>query len=467
MAQKSTDRPVIITCVNAGYVEMGRNLMESFRRNAPGYRVVCYALDEEASAGMEGEIIPFFKGTGKEFLNYNEGGFCDLMRVKMEAIAHALRGYGWIHFLDADCACLREPEGIWDKRKAYVFQKDCPCDEEGCSGQDNAHCWLCMGNFTIRDCKASWELLGRIGDLMGSHPEKNEQECLQVILKEGKTAPSYPVDLMPNGDSIKKGIGERAVFVHANHVKGKADKIDLLRKCGAWYGKPVVDVMIRSYRNDFPWLGHCLKSLHERLAGWRAVTVCVPNEDLWGVQALTLEKVHGIAESGDGYMHQQVTKLHAFLYSNADFILHVDSDCIFTRPCSVEEMIHKGKAMVLREENVNSPWSIIAARQLGWQDSGEYMRRMPILYPRWAYTAFKAWMESHTGMGLEAFIMSRPNREFSEFNTIGQWLYRFHSDEIEWKHPSEMEPMCKQFWSWDGLAAHEEEVKRLVFGPFV
>jgi hypothetical protein len=50
-----------------------------------------------------------------------------------------------------------------------------------------------------------------------------------------------------------------------------------------------------------------------------------------------------------------------------------------------------GKALVFREK-VESPWNKITEEVLGWYDEYEYMRRMPILYPRWAYINFNAWI---------------------------------------------------------------------------
>lgn len=222
-----------------------------------------------------------------------------------------------------------------------------------------------------------------------------------------------------------------------------------------------IDILIRSYRNDFGWLGYCLRSIHRNLKGYRDIHLIVPNCDLGGVSHLTQEKVHGTEDRMEGYLAQQVTKLRAHFYSDADFIIHVDSDCIFHRKADCNEMIEDGKAIVLREE-IETPWNKITEEVLGWYDPFEYMRRMPIIYPRWAYINFNAWMEEKHGNNIENIVAGRPYRSFSEFNAMGQFLHKHWEDKIVWKHPSEVKTMCKQYWSWGGLQNSEEEVKGLL-----
>ena len=210
------------------------------------------------------------------------------------------------------------------------------------------------------------------------------------------------------------------------------------------------DILYRSYAQDFNWLGYSLKSLKKRASGFHRVHIAVPASD-FGMLPVCDGEVHLVQDPCRGYMAQQITKLYADHFCHADYVLHVDSDCIFSSPVKPEDFFVNGKPVLLREEGCESPWMDISARSLGWRDDAEYMRRMPIIYPRWIYSEFRDWMKERNGMPIEQWIDQQPNSEFSEFNTLGQWAYKFHRDAFEWLHPSEMKSFCKQHWSWGGL----------------
>lgn len=224
------------------------------------------------------------------------------------------------------------------------------------------------------------------------------------------------------------------------------------------------DIFIRSYRGDFGWLEYCLRSIRSRGSGFNKIHVCVPPNDVQLLSFVKDEIVHLVEPTADDYMGQQITKLYADHFCHSDFVLHVDSDCIFTKPFSPESFMCDEKSIVLREDGVESPWIGITGKALGWDDSAEYMRRLPILYPKWLYGEFRKWIEEYSGKTLKDFVLSQPARDFSEFNSIGQWAYKYCNDRIAWKHPSEVEPVARQFWSWGGLESSREELEKIIAG---
>ncbi|OBQ44537.1 MAG: hypothetical protein AN484_06525 [Aphanizomenon flos-aquae WA102] len=234
----------------------------------------------------------------------------------------------------------------------------------------------------------------------------------------------------------------------------------VMDRAGMWW--MTTDIFIRSYRNDFKWLEYCLKSCHQKARGFGKIHIAVPHQDFEVMPKVSGEEVHLVVDSCNGYLAQQITKLHADEFCNADYILHMDSDCVWTQDVEPSMFFSNGKPIILREDGVESPWKDISAVSLGWRDEYEYMRRLPIIYPRHLYAPFRAWMERQHGMSIDAWIASQPENRFSEFNTFGQWLYRFHPDEFEWKHPSEVPSYMRQFWSWGGLDAVAEEINSLV-----
>jgi hypothetical protein len=51
----------------------------------------------------------------------------------------------------------------------------------------------------------------------------------------------------------------------------------------------------------------------------------------------------------------------------------------------------------------------------------------------------------------------------SEFNTLGQLARKFHADAFTWMHPSDVPPVCKQYWSWGGLTDNiHDEINKLI-----
>jgi hypothetical protein len=212
-----------------------------------------------------------------------------------------------------------------------------------------------------------------------------------------------------------------------------------------------VDILIRSYHKDFRWLHHSLKSISQYSSGFSNIHIVVPETDVHLISHLTCEKVHSTVDNCDGYLGQQITKLYADTWCKGDYVLHVDSDCIFYKDFSPECFFIDGKPVLLREKCVDSPWNVISEKTLGWYDEYEYMRRHPTIYPTWLYAKFREWIKETHGCELDHWISTRDRHEFSEFNTMGQWAYKFYRDSFVWCHPAEFTEYCKQYWSWGGL----------------
>ena len=222
------------------------------------------------------------------------------------------------------------------------------------------------------------------------------------------------------------------------------------------------DIFIRSYRNDFEWLKYCLKSIRKFCKGFNNVHIAVPNEDVSALDFLEGEIVHGVCDSCEGYLAQQVTKMHADNYCDADYVLHVDSDCLFFKETHPEEFFEYGKPIILYETDIVTPWPQIAMITLGWLDEKEYMRRLPIIYPRWIYKEFRKWIKQNQKHDLETWICSQPFRSYSEFNTLGQWAYRYHNDKFSWLKPEEKEKYIIQHWSWGGVEDQRKQIEEIL-----
>lgn len=228
---------------------------------------------------------------------------------------------------------------------------------------------------------------------------------------------------------------------------------------------PVTDIVIRSYRGDFGWLAYALRSLHSNSSGFRRIFVVVPRGDSQLLSHLTEEHVKECPIYADDYLGQQITKMMADTYSDADYITFWDSDTILTSKLTPSDLIVDGKPIIYYEpyDKVGrEPWQPVVAEVLGWTPEHEFMRRHPFTYPRWLFQDVRRFLESLHSQSLEKYIISRPYRSFTEFNVLGAYAWQHHRDKFTWLDPSGGPVYVRQFRSWDGLAQHEEELKNLV-----
>lgn len=218
------------------------------------------------------------------------------------------------------------------------------------------------------------------------------------------------------------------------------------------------DIIIKSYSGDFPWLAYCLRSIQRFAAGFRNVIVVTPVGQTPPTGAV--ETVFSVHEYGDGYMFQQCVKLHADAYSDADYLCHMDSDTIFTRSVSPSDLIVDGKVRWLHtpyasiDSGDGQTWKEPTAKVMMQPVPHEFMRRHPLVTPRWALEGFRHWMWKAHGMSLERYIMAQPGRSFSEWNALGAWLWFYHRDKVHWQNTDEDlgTSFVHQSFSWGGLS---------------
>lgn len=217
------------------------------------------------------------------------------------------------------------------------------------------------------------------------------------------------------------------------------------------------DLLIRSWVNDFEWLTYSLRSIQRFATGFRNVIVVTPNGQI--PPTGSVETVFHVHEHGEGYMAQQVTKLHADAYSDADYFAYLDSDVIFTRPVTPDDLIENGKVRWLYtpyasiDSGDGQTWKEPTAKVMMQPVPHEFMRRHPLVAPRWALEGFRHWMWKVHGMSLEHYILTQPGRSFSEWNALGAWLWFYHRDKVEWQNTDEDlgTTYVHQSFSWGGL----------------
>lgn len=240
----------------------------------------------------------------------------------------------------------------------------------------------------------------------------------------------------------------------------------------------ICDILIRSYWRDFAWLSYSLRSIARYCSGFRQVILVVPESSHdWLRQHPPLPSSIELVickDYPDDYLGQQVTKLQADHYSDADFICHVDSDCIFNRPTRPQDLIPSGRPVCytrpVSELPRHWPWTRPTTEILGWQPTLDFMQYPPFTYPGWLYPEVRNWCQQQHEVSLEQWVMSRPPRGFSEFNLLGAYAHRYYRDHMCWRSraalSSELQH-CLWFSSWDGLNAESRRQIKAALGEAV
>lgn len=217
------------------------------------------------------------------------------------------------------------------------------------------------------------------------------------------------------------------------------------------------DIVIRSYEGDFDWLTYSLRSIARFATGFRRVVVIVPDGQV--PPTGTNETVFHVKERMEGYMHQQLSKLHADAFSDADYLLFQDSDTIFTRPITPRDVITQGgKVHWLYTPRASmgsgaDTWRKETEKAMLQPVEHEFMRRHPFCVPRWALEGLRAWFWRAHGQSLESYIAEQQDRQFSEWNVLGAWLWLHHHSRANWIN-TDVElgvPFVIQHYSWGGL----------------
>lgn len=192
------------------------------------------------------------------------------------------------------------------------------------------------------------------------------------------------------------------------------------------------------------------------------------------MQTLGYEWKQQNEETEDGYLAQQIHKLYADVITNyeADYILHIDSDTLFTRPVTPQDFFYQDRVMWLYTpyDHTKTPWKPITEKFIGGPVDNEFMRRFPIMVPKWLYGKLREHCYSVHKIPLGDYIKIQPLREFSEFNALGAVAWNDHRDKFAWVNTLGDEfplipPCARQFFSYAGITPEvRSEIDKILDG---
>jgi hypothetical protein len=223
---------------------------------------------------------------------------------------------------------------------------------------------------------------------------------------------------------------------------------------------PNTAIFIRSYHKDFQWLVHCLNSIQKYCVGFSEVILVVPSTDSALVPDYFYDlttSIHSTRERTVGYIDQQITKLQAYRYTSAPFILYVDSDCIFHSSCTPDSFFTKDKpdyyytpySHFPPEEQAHA-WQGITEKAIGFPVANEYMRRIPLMFRRSTLLDINVYYPSL----IKHCCNLEVHNGFSEFNFMGAYAHKKEEELYNFLDTTKVAPkptVAKQYWSWGGI----------------
>ncbi len=217
-------------------------------------------------------------------------------------------------------------------------------------------------------------------------------------------------------------------------------------------GQPIIcDILIKSYPKDYEWLSYCLRGLEKFASGFRELIIIYPfgEEPPFGELGYINMRQVPVKETGHNpYLFQQAVKFSSHEWTDAPYILHIDSDTVPCAPFTPETFFRGGKPLWLMTPwaAISTPWREPTEKFIGAQVEYEFMRRFPILLPRSLHVAAAKFVELHHGKGATEYIVGQDN--FSEFNALGALAYGRVPEEFEWQDTTDTTKEMPQLLAW-------------------
>ena len=230
---------------------------------------------------------------------------------------------------------------------------------------------------------------------------------------------------------------------------------------------------------DFTWLSYCLKSIIKNTTGFSGYTIVVPKTDvdlltflvnnLPGHEQINVTIIGGDEWPDKGMNWHMAQVMRADEHCpTADYIAHIDPDCVFTEPITPDVYFRDNKPILRFEPfariGVRHPgvmvWKDAAEQCLPFQVPNETMRCHPEVYHRRLYNLARNVVEECVHQPIDDYIKSCKNsfpQGFCEYVTLGNVAMRYHTEQyalVEQTNDTVTpDNHLQQFWSHGALDA--------------
>ena len=131
---------------------------------------------------------------------------------------------------------------------------------------------------------------------------------------------------------------------------------------------------------------------------------------------------------GKGMLSHEIQKCRADEWCDgADYVLHMDADCMFFRVTRPLGFLVEGRCLSVREEyaritNMNRHiWADVVEKATGMRPAHDYMVRHPQIHPREVYHITRKIVAERAGCAFDQYVLGCQNafpQGFAEFPTL-------------------------------------------------
>lgn len=261
------------------------------------------------------------------------------------------------------------------------------------------------------------------------------------------------------------------------------------------------EILYVTFARDLEWTRFSLESIRKYGSGFSGIKIVVPT---WDVDKFLQFERYSTPECpvliknfleypGKGFVHHLAMKCYGDVFCpNADYILHMDPDCLFNESVSPQDYIKNGNPTIVAE-----PYSVVAQYFPGrfhWKSVTEEALKFdcpyetmcchPSVYRKETYRGLRDYIESIHITPFTDFVIKQKNSfpmGFGEFNTIGSYALKFESDKYLMHDcgPARLERMSEikakpelkighphyklwQGWSYRGCDNYKKEIKEIL-----
>jgi hypothetical protein len=216
-----------------------------------------------------------------------------------------------------------------------------------------------------------------------------------------------------------------------------------------------IDIVIRSYHRDQRWLALALRSIGLYVTGHRRVVVVVPKASLPRMTIAELAapgvRLRICRDYENDYLGQQITKLHADRHTDAELIVHLDSDQVFLAPCDLRARLLDGTRPRLAfgtadRRPAGDGWLRCPEVFFGQPLDRDLTLPPPVIMRRQVYSALRAYCRRRHERSLAGYAAATAPDRFCEFALLRGFVLLSQPDGYSWVD-AELLPECRTFWS--------------------
>lgn len=332
-----------------------------------------------------------------------------------------------------------------------------------------------FGNDVFRKVCQMNSVYSSYGDVQTSEGERQEMltDRRVAAVHQIKSTWAGPISpLVAEELAGNETIAERDLTVSEEARSQDVSKPPMVGAAMPSAGNPNVEIFIVSYAPDIPYLEYNLRSINKFCEGFSGTTVLVPEQDrkeferllLYTAKPFTLKTYKVPKDKKKWHIAHQLQKMYADQWCpDADYILHTDSDCVFTKPTTPADYFRDGKPILCIEpfDRIgNNPWKPVIDAALNIDSKYETMRRHGAIHHKASYVEFRSEMKDLHGDLHKWWMSQKADYPWgvTEFNFIGNFVVTYPNHGYTFIDVSkELPPENHIFQFWSHKKPNEDQ----------